>query len=110
MLIQNVTLTRPAFIAPGMAATTALSTISMVRMDRLSAASTTVSAFRRASPDRRSGIVDRLYPNRKARAIERAMVAGLLNPAAVPMIKPAISPMAQPVRQWRVALMAMLVT
>ena len=57
---QNVTLTSPAFMAPGMAAMTALSTISMVRIDSVSAASTTVSAVRGARPDRSNGIVDRL--------------------------------------------------
>lgn len=55
---QNTTLTRPAFIAPGISAITMLSTISIVRMDNVSAARTTLSAVPSARPAFNSGNVD----------------------------------------------------
>ena len=52
---QNTGLTSPASIAPGMAAITALSTISIVAIDNVSAATTTPSA----APQAESGVEQR---------------------------------------------------
>ena len=46
---------RPASIAPGMASRIALSTISMVRMDKVSATSATLIAARSGRPERSTG-------------------------------------------------------
>ena len=59
MLIQNVALTSPASMAPGMRAITALSTTSIVAMERVSAAKTMESAAPNPRPDLRSGSVER---------------------------------------------------
>ena len=60
MLIQNAALTSPASMAPGMRAITALSTTSIVAMERVSAARTTESAAPKPRPDLSSGSVDRV--------------------------------------------------
>jgi hypothetical protein len=48
----------------------------------------------------------RLYPKKNASPIDRTIVVKFGSPAAVPITMPAISPIAQPVRQCRVALSA----
>ena len=50
MLIQNTGLTSPAFIAPGTTAITRLSTTSIVRMESVSVANTTLRAEKNPSP------------------------------------------------------------
>ena len=84
----------------------ALSTISMSVIDSVSAAKARRAAAANASPEASRGRSVREYPNTKARATERSMVGTSSQPRAVPITMPNTSPMAQPVRQWSVALKA----
>src|SRR4051812_3192181 len=110
MPIQKVLLARPAFMAPGMTAITRLSKTSMVAIDKVSAANTMLNAAAAPRPALSNGMLEREKPKTNASAIEMATVAAFDKPAAVPMIRPAISPMAQPVRQCSVALAAIALT
>ena len=83
-----------------------LSTISMIAIDTVSAASAMRAAARTASPPRTNGIMVKMYPDTNARAIASAIVWRLLQPSAVPITMPSTSPMAQPVRQCSVAVSA----
>ena len=100
MPTQKTTLTRPASIAPGITAITALSTTSIVAIDKVSAATTTLE--RRAEVSRRAQQRQRRQREWKknASAMESAIVRPLASPTAVLIIRPAISPTAQPVR-WK---------
>ena len=95
-------------MAPGIIAMMKLSVTSITAIERVSAASTTVSAAPRVMPAFKSGRVDRAYPKRKASPMAKIIVIWLGHPRAVPIIKPRTSPMAHPVRQWSVALIAIL--
>ncbi len=107
MPTQNTGLTSPASIAPGITAITRLSTSSIVAIDSVSAAKTTLRAAKKPRPAFSNGSVDSAYPNRNARPIASAIVTAAESPRAVPIIRPRISPIAQPVRQCSVALAAM---
>jgi hypothetical protein len=109
-LIQNIPFNKPAFKAPGIVTMTMVSTISIVVIERVSAAMTTVSAVQNLAPPLTSGKVESENPNIKARTIASKVVSSVLQLNAVPMIRPNISPIAQPLRQCSVALTAILFT
>ena len=88
MLSQKTGFTSPASIAPGMTAITALSTTSIEEQWQRG---------ERVPEHERQPHRQRDRGNRR-------------QPIAVPTIRPRISPMAQPVRQWRVALAAIALT
>jgi hypothetical protein len=96
-------------MAPGIVATIVLSTISIVRIESVSAASTRVNAALSPMPIFISGKIDKVYPNTNASAIDTAIVTKLLHPNAAPRMRPNISPTAHPVKQWSVALTAVFV-
>lgn len=82
---------------------TKLSIISIVTMDRVSDANAMGKAFRKLIPFFKSGLSVSEYPKKNANIIASMMVAGLLQPNPEPIAVPVISPMAQPVRQCKVA-------
>ena len=87
-----------------------LSTTSMVAMLSVSDCESDRDYCLKQSLARRSGMLVSPYPKTNARAIESTTVAAFENPAAVPIAIPTISPIAHPVRQWRVAEIATLVS
>lgn len=81
----------------------------MTVIDNVSEAKAKEKALAKFSPDFIRGISVSKYPKKKARTIAKKIVVKLENPKDVPITIPKISPIAQPVRQWRVALKAVFV-
>lgn len=79
----------------------------MARIDVVSAAKTNRKAFLNDSFALTSGQVETEYPDRKDKIEARVIVCLACKPVWVPMVTPIISPMAQPAKQWSVALKAM---
>ena len=85
----------------------ALSTIPMILIEIVSEASASGITALSAIPERSSGQArQQCSRTTNASTIESAIVARSDQPSAVPMIMPSTSPIAQPVRQWTVALNA----
>ena len=94
-------------MAPGIASIMMLSVIVMARIDNVSAAQTSLNARMNDSRARHRGVVEMAYPETNDNILARSTVLWGVNPACVPIVTPISSPIAQPNRQWRVALAAM---
>jgi hypothetical protein len=102
-LAQKSRSVSPALIAPGIARTKALSTISMTTIEIVSAANAIRSASRMTMPDPSTDRTVSPYPKTNARATASAIDGTSCQPSWVAITSPRTSPIPQPVRQWTVA-------
>lgn len=93
-------------IAPGTVSMMMLSTIVIVRIETVSAASTRRNAFLNEAPALTIGRVDTLYPEINERIAASSTVSREAKLNVVPIVTPMSSPIAQPIRQCSVALAA----
>ena len=95
-------------MAPGTASMNALSASSITAIEAVSAANATRKDFLSPRPCPSNGRMLSEYPNINARTMDIIMLGAADHPKAVETIMPSTSPIAQPVKQWSVALAAVL--